>query len=87
MKRRIEITTLTEQIFIRRPRPRSAIAWCTACAAEVRMATPEEAATLTGISRRTIYRWLEAGRMHFSEQPGEPLLICLDSLRVGVESR
>ena len=44
------------------------------------MLTPEEAARLACVSPRTVYRWVEAGRLHFSEMPDGGLFICLASL-------
>jgi predicted site-specific integrase-resolvase len=46
------------------------------------MVSPDEAAALVQASPRIIYRWVEAGVVHFTETP-EGLLICLDSLRSG----
>jgi len=40
------------------------------------MVTPDAAASASGQSVRTIYRWLEAGRLHCSEEE-RGLLICL----------
>jgi len=45
------------------------------------MITPYEAATLAGVSSRTLYRWIEEAKLHFSEEPGGSLLVCADSLR------
>ena len=37
--------------------------------------TPEEAATLAGVTCRTISSWIESGDVHFREMPGGSLLI------------
>jgi len=80
MKRRTEIKIEVERsLLIRRPRA-EAFAWCAECAARVRMLRPEEAAIAACVSVRTIYRWVEAGRLHFSETTEGPLLICSNSL-------
>jgi len=47
------------------------------------MATPEEAAILTGFSLRAICRQVEAGGLHFRETANGQLFICLNSLRTG----
>jgi hypothetical protein len=47
------------------------------------MISTERAAILARQSPRTIYRWVEAGRLHFTEKPEGQLLICLDSLPLG----
>ena len=44
------------------------------------MLTPDEAATIAGLSSRLIYRWIEDGRIHFSETGGGHLLICQSPL-------
>lgn len=44
------------------------------------MLTPEEAAWLVCVTPRTIYRWVEEGRIHFRESEEGWLLICLASL-------
>jgi predicted site-specific integrase-resolvase len=44
------------------------------------MASADEAAQLAQVSARTIYRWADAGKFHFTETPQGLLLICRDSL-------
>ncbi len=60
----------------------SAESWCEQCAARTPLATPEQAAALTGIKTRVIYRWIEGGLLHFTETSEEKLLICVNSLGV-----
>ena len=78
-KRRTEITVETHQTFVisRRQKVR---AWCATCAESVLMVTADEAATVTGVSARTIYRWVEAEKLHFAETAEGALLICCNSL-------
>jgi excisionase family DNA binding protein len=48
------------------------------------MVTPDEAAVLSGVGTRTIYAFVEAGRLHFMETSGGLLLfVCLNSLLNG----
>lgn len=54
--------------------------WCPACAAEVEMITPNEAARIAGVSSRTIYRWIEEARIHFIENTSGSILVCAGSL-------
>lgn len=61
--------------------------WCPRCSLEVDMFTPQEAATVLGTSPREIYRQLEAGEIHFSEEPGMPLLVCRNSFRANPDDR
>ena len=83
-RRRTEITVETDEVFrIRRP-GRKLRAWCAGCAAEAWMVTPDEAAVLSGVGTRTIYAFVEAGRLHFMETSGGLLLfVCLNSLLNG----
>ena len=44
------------------------------------MVTPEEAMALAGENAREIYRWVEAGWVHYTEMPEGSLLVCPDSI-------
>lgn len=44
------------------------------------MVTPEEAMALAGENAREIYRWVEAGWVHYTEMPGGSLLVCPESI-------
>jgi predicted site-specific integrase-resolvase len=44
------------------------------------MTAPESASHFTAVAPRTIYRWIEAGKVHFVEPSPGAVLICLDSL-------
>jgi excisionase family DNA binding protein len=74
-----EITVGRSEVFVVRKPKKLVFAWCDACGARVRMLTPEEAATVSGVSTRTVYRRVEAGQIHFAETPEGTLLICLNS--------
>ncbi|MGB7921885.1 MAG: hypothetical protein WCF57_01440 [Pyrinomonadaceae bacterium] len=81
MKRRTKILLeITQLLVIRRRSGDSALSWCATCAKNVHMISTDNAAIIARQSTRTIYRWVEAGRLHFTEQPEGQLLICLDSL-------
>jgi hypothetical protein len=77
LKRRVEITVETERVLLVRGRSVSYTAWCEGCGARVRMVTAEEAARLSGLSTREIFRRVEAGALHFAETPEGELLVCL----------
>jgi hypothetical protein len=79
-KKKTEITVETDQVLIIRQRRSGVRAWCDGCAQPVKLVTAEEAATVAGVSTRTIYRWVEAEKVHFTETPDGSLLICLNSL-------
>ena len=44
------------------------------------MVTPDEAAAITCTNSRTIYRWVEAEKVHSTETADGATLICLNSL-------
>ncbi len=54
--------------------------WCEQCRAEVRMLTVDQAALMMKIRSLMIYRLVETGDLHFTENDGGLLLVCLDSL-------
>ena len=56
------------------------LSYCPICARESEFVTPEEAAARASVTSRTIYRWLENGKLHFIEMPGWELLVCVQSL-------
>jgi hypothetical protein len=43
------------------------------------MITPVDAAVLARVSTRTIYRWIEAEKLHFTETPDGLLHVCLNA--------
>lgn len=55
---------------------------CDECDARTVMVTAEQAAFITGIRPRVIYRWVESGMVHSAETPDGETLVCLDSLGV-----
>ena len=80
-KTRTEITIEVDELMLVRSRRGDSVqTWCPACAAEVAMVPPEQAAMLAGVSSRTIYRWVEEARLHFTEDLRGSLLVCADSL-------
>jgi len=76
-----EILVETVETIIVRRKPKAddgpLTAWCAECEREVSLISPEAIAALTGASTRTIYRQIEAGRLHFIELADGRLLICL----------
>ena len=76
--RRMRITIQTERLLVM-SRAKSLYSLCSACGDEVRMVTIDQAAALTRISSREIYREVEAGMLHFIETEGS-VLICFNSL-------
>jgi hypothetical protein len=79
-KNRTDITIETERVLVIRRRKGSALAWCQTCDQQVPMIKVDEAAALSRVSSRTVFRWVEAEKIHFVETPEGLLLICLSSL-------
>ena len=79
MTKRTEIIVETHRLLIIRRRGDSIRAWCEGCLAEVEMITPNKAAAVANVSSRTIYRWVEDAKLHFTESDGA-LHICPNSL-------
>jgi hypothetical protein len=81
-RKRTIVTVEVEQALFVKGRPLPARVWCAACAAEVPAVAPEAAAAMTSNTARTVYRWVEGGKVHFKETPAGELRLCLPSLLV-----
>jgi hypothetical protein len=78
--RRTEITVEHHEIVIVR-RPCDPVrCWCKDCGAEVDMVVAEQAAYLAEVAPRTVYRWLEADKLHYLEGQDGSVLICAPSI-------
>ena len=78
--RRTEVTVETDEITIIRSLEGIVAPPCPECSEAVVMITPEQAALMTCTNIRAIYRWLEAGWVHYGETPGGSLLVYPDSI-------
>lgn len=57
------------------------IVMCNECTdPQAAMLAPEAAAVVAGVTLRTLFRWVEAGKVHFLEQADGTMLICSGSL-------
>ena len=79
-KRRTEITIETDRLIVLSRGKNSVTSWCRYCNRRVRMITVDEAATLAGVSSRTVYRWADDEKLHFTETSEGHLLICHESI-------
>ena len=79
-KRRTEIAFELEQTIIVKRRSGSASGWCNDCELEVVMITPDEAASITSMTTRALYRSVDAGIIHFTEMEGGLIRLRLPSL-------
>lgn len=85
VKRRIEIITVREQTYQRHNTMQfsstpSAPQWCDGCQTQRQMLDSEIAAMISGITLRTLFRWIESGQIHFVETLEGKVLICLQSV-------
>ena len=79
-RRKTEISLeIDEAIAIRTNKV--AIAHCSGCRRLMRMIAADEAALIAKLSARDLYRLVEAGRLHFSENANGLLFVCYESLR------
>ena len=79
------ITNETHEVLVFRQLPIPPIrAWCAGCGMEAEMISPEQSGLLAEVSVRTVYRWAEAGAVHFAETHDGLLLICQQSLLEGL---
>ena len=86
-KRRTEITIETHQVLILNRRQSSDLMSCEQCrTGRSPLVTPEVAGSLTGVNTRTVYRWVEAGRLHYTETNNGGLFVCLASLPINGEA-
>jgi hypothetical protein len=51
--------------------------WCAECRANSFWVIAQQLARIVGVSRRTIYRWLERGRVHNRQLPSGVRLLCV----------
>lgn len=80
-KRRTVTTIETHEVWVVRSRLSPQGLVCASCMDEGRrMLTAQEAALCAGVSQRTVYRWVEDGRIHFTETPDGSVFVCLAPL-------
>jgi hypothetical protein len=79
-RRKTESVTITHEFLRIRVAHKAMTAWCEQCGHDTKLMPPEDAALLTGVSAREIYRGVEIGSIHFTELAGGGLLICLTSI-------
>lgn len=82
IKRKTEITSETRRKFVVRSSDAEGQFFCPVCESEEQMLAAELAAQIFGVSRREIYRLVEAGAAHFVESDADVLLVCLASLEM-----
>lgn len=78
--KKTKITIRTDQVRVVRRRRSCGMKWCEPCAAPAEMLSPEEAAVVSDLSLRTLFRQIEAHELHFTETSDGFLWICFNSL-------
>jgi hypothetical protein len=79
-RRRVEITIQRREITTLQSLEMALRGRCAECQSEVNLLPVPLAARGAGVSPRTIYRWVEENRVHFSESSDGTVLICENSL-------
>jgi hypothetical protein len=79
-KKKTEIVVEREQVLVIKRLDGQMPRWCAECKGEMQMVSVDEAAILTNLSARAIYRRIEAGQIHFVETEDGLLLVCAISL-------
>jgi len=80
-KRVRRVTVTTERTLIFRSHGSVRVEWCPECEAEVSVVSVDGAARESGVSELAIYRLVEEHALHFKEDAGGHVFVCLNSLR------
>ena len=82
-RRRTEKTVEIHEVYVIRQTSGPLPALCAECpAGDAIMVAPEQAAVIAAVPVRTIYRWVEAGMVHYKETPDGSLVVCVKSLPI-----
>jgi len=79
-KRITRFNVETQRTYVFRNRDGRRTAWCTGCGAETDMATVAGASDVSGLNEMMIYRLIDSGAVHFTEDVESPLQVCINSL-------
>jgi hypothetical protein len=74
------VTIRTEEALILRTNRRQIRISCQQCQSETSIITLEEAMAFADTSAREIYRWVETGMVHYTEDRDGSLRLCADSI-------
>jgi hypothetical protein len=77
---RTECSVEIDDVYVVKRVGRSVKGWCEGCGRAATLVTPEDAAVLTGMETRAVYRMVEASEIHWADGPEHLLLVCLGSL-------
>jgi hypothetical protein len=79
-RRRVEITIHRREVTFLHSLDTPLRLRCSECRCDVNMLSVPLAASAAGVTPRTLYRWVEAHRVHFREATDGTVLICQNSL-------
>ena len=79
-KKKYEVTIERDEVLVIRSPATEQTEWCSGCAKDVSMVTPDQAALIAGASWRQVSAWVESASVHFVETRDGLLLICLESI-------
>jgi hypothetical protein len=81
--RKTEKAVEIHEFYVVRTASGSMPALCHECSVgDAFMVPPEQAALVTHIPPRMIYRWIDGALVHFREAPNGSLIVCLRSLTI-----
>ena len=80
LRRRVEITIQRRELSLSLRSQSPVAERCASCQCEVNMLPVELAAKASGVSPRTVYRWIEQDRVHYRELSDGTVLVCENSL-------
>jgi len=78
--RTTEITIERRRSVVTRRTTRRRLSYCPICERDKEFRHAGSRRRHASVTRRTIYRWLEDGKLHFIEMPGNELFVCSQSL-------
>ena len=79
-KRREERIEIHERLIVRTASGVASRAVRRCSSGDSLLLSPDQASSLTGIPARLIYRWVEAGAIHYRELPNGKLTVCIKTL-------
>lgn len=85
IKRKVEFFSATSRRIVVRRQTLDQRVMCMACGNA--MLTAEETAGMFGISQRSIFQFVEAGSVHFTEIENGVLMICFRSLTEALDKK
>lgn len=79
--RKSETAVEIHEVYVFRTASGSLPGLCAECSTgDAIMLPPEQAAAVAHVAVRTIYRWVEAGALHYKDGHNGSLTVCLKSL-------